>query len=256
MRWALVTGATGTVGRACAESLAAVGLGVIVAGRNARAAEEVAEAISRGGGTALSIALNLSNVDEVESGLAGLAARDIVPTVVVNSAGEFGPLGPALLIPRGEWERLVDVNLLAVIRLSSLVVPRMVDRGGGRFIHVSTAAALASPGTGNAPYSVTKAAANRFLGHLAADIADTAVTVHALHPGEIRSRMWQHIKDSSVGVAGLEGYAEWALSTEAAADPVARVGECVASLLDDAVARRAHGKFLWAQHPGRLEPLA
>lgn len=257
MQWAIVTGATGTVGRQCAEALGAAGLGVVVTGRDAGTAERIASELVGGGGTAVAKVLDLSAPDTIEPSLAPLAERGIVLTVVVNAAGEFGPLGPALSIPPADWDRLIAINLTSVIRLAEAVVPAMVAAGGGRrFIHVSTAAALAPPGPGNAPYSVTKAAANRFLGHLAADLVDTAVTVHALHPGEIRSSMWQHIKDSSVGVSGLESYADWALTTEAAADPVERVGECVVGLLDDTAARRAHGMFLWAQRPGEQEPLA
>lgn len=255
MTWALVTGATGTVGRECAEAFAAAGLGVVVNGRDDDAAIAIAEAIGERGGTAVASAFDLSDPGAAEARLDLLATCGIVPTVVLNAAGEFGPLAPAISILREDWERIVDVNLFAVIRLAALLVPGMLAAGGGRFIHVSTAAALAAPGQGNAPYSVSKAAANRFLGHLAADLLDTPVTVHALHPGEIRSRMWQHIKDSSVGVPGLDSYADWALTTEVAADPVDRVGHCVVGLLDDAAARRAHGMFLWAQQPGQFEPL-
>lgn len=256
MRWALVTGATGSVGRACAEALAAAGVGVIVTGREAGAAARVADAIQASGGIAVARALDVSDAQGVEEQLDLLATSGIVPSVVVNAAGEFGPLGPALSASPADWTRILDVNLLALIRLAGLVIPTMVAAGGGRLIHVSTAAALATPESGNAPYSVSKAAANRFLAHLAADLRGTSVTVHAFHPGEIRSRMWQHIRDSSVGVAGLESYAAWALATESGADTLDRVGMCVTALLDDGVARRAHGQFLWAQRGDEMEPLS
>lgn len=256
IQWALVTGATGSVGLECASALAAAGLGVVVTGRDPAATADVADVINSRGGLAIASAFDLGDFPMVEQRLTSLARDGIAPTVVVNAAGEFGPLGPALSASAGDWARILDVNLFALVRLASLVVPRMIAAGGGRLIHVSSAAALAVPGIGNAPYSVSKAAANRFLAHLAAELQRTRVTVHSFHPGEIKSRMWQHIKNSSLGVAGLDDYATWAQKTEAAEDPLERVGQCVTGLLDDATARRAHGRFLWAQHPGQMEPLS
>lgn len=256
MRWALVTGATGTVGRACAQALADAGLGLIVNGRDPEAVDRVVAELAASGATARPAVFELTDPEAMPRALAVLEADGVVPAVVVNSAGEFGPLVPALELGDPVWDRMIRVNLTAVIQLAGLVVPRMLADGFGRFIHISSAAALAEPGTGNAGYSVTKAAANRYLAHLAADLAESPVTVHALHPGEIQSRMWQHIRDSSSGVDGLEGYAAWADATGVDGDPVEAVGRLMVDLLDDETARRAHGMFLWAQHPGRQEALS
>ena len=250
MRWALVTGATGTVGSACARALAVSGFAVHVHGRRPDAVSEAVDALRSAGRIAEPFLADLGDPGRTEEAVRRLGAEDRAPLVLVNAAAEFGPLAPVAEIPGSEWSRLLAVNLESPLALIRSVLPGMLGAGWGRVIQVSSAAALAAPGAGNAAYSVTKAALDRALGHLAADLGGTGVTVHSFHPGEFASRMWEHIKAES-GAPGLEGFAEWAQRTGGSPDDPEAVVRFVRSLLNDEEAERRHGAFSWAQQPDR-----
>lgn len=247
--WALVTGATGAVGGEAARALVAAGYGVVLHGRRAEAVAAAAEELRAAGGTIRTAVVDLADPDAVTAALGGLRDDGVAPLVVVNAAAEFGPLAPVVEIDPAEWARVVALNLGGVMSLLHATVPAMTAAGWGRVIQVSSAAAVVPAGTGNAAYSVTKAAADRLLAHLAAELVGTGVTVHALHPGEIASRMWEHIREASTGREGLSGYADWARDTGEHPDDLGRVGAMITLLLDDAEASARNGRFSWAQHP-------
>lgn len=246
-RWALVTGATGAVGGACAEGLGGAGLGVVIHGRRQDAVEAVVARLARSGVPARPLVADLSDPVALAAAVAELPEP---PLVLVNAAAEFGPLAPVAEVDAQQWRRMLALNVEAPLALVRALLPVMMDRGWGRIVQVSSAAAVAPPGPGNAAYSVTKAALDRALGHLAAEVEGSGATVHAFHPGEIASRMWQHIQHESAR-PGFEGYAEWASSTGRSPDDLAAVTSFVVGLLDDAEAAARHGRFSWAQEPTR-----
>lgn len=250
-RWAIVTGATGAVGGACAESLGQAGLGVIVHGRRPDAVEAVVAKLRSSGVSARPLVADLGAPAAFAEALAALPEP---PLVLVNAAADFGPLAPVAELLPEQWQRMFALNVEGPLALIGALVPAMLEQGWGRIVQIGSAAAVARPGTGNAAYSVTKAALDRALGHLAAEVAGTGVTVHSLHPGEIASRMWQHIQRESAR-PGFEGYAQWASSTGQAPDDLAAVASFLAALLEDDEAHRRHGRFSWAQQPERT-PLA
>jgi NAD(P)-dependent dehydrogenase (short-subunit alcohol dehydrogenase family) len=255
-RWALVTGASGTVGGECARALSRAGLGVIVHGRRADAVADVVDELTATGGEAVASAFDIGDPSEIARAVAGFEEDGRMPAVLVNAAADFGPLVPVDGLAPPVWERIFAVNLHGLQALVQTLVPAMRQAGWGRVIQVSSSAALAAPGTGNAAYSVSKAAGNRMLGHLAAELAGSGVTVHAMHPGEIVSRMWEHIRGESAGRDEMAGYADWVAATGVHPDDPARAGELVVRLLDDATAAAAHGTFSWAQDPARApQPL-
>lgn len=246
-RWALVTGATGAVGGACAEALGRAGLHVVVHGRRADAVGTVVAVLRQDGVTALPLVGDLGEPAALAEAVAALPEP---PLVLVNAAADFGPLAPVAQIRPEQWRRMLVLNLEGPLALIGAMLPAMLEHGWGRIVQVSSAAAVARPGTGNAGYSVTKAALDRALGHLAAEVDGTGVTVHSFHPGEIASRMWQHIQQESAR-PGFEGYADWARRTGRVPDDLAAVGSFLVALLPDDEAQRRHGGFSWAQHPAR-----
>jgi len=122
-----------------------------------------------------------------------------VPSAVVTAAGVIHG-APAWGVPDDAFELLIRVNLSGVRHLADACVPAMIEAGTGRFIAVSSAAALrAMPQL--AAYSAAKGAVVGYVRALAADLAGTGVTANVVCPGSTRGAMLE----ASAAVYGLPG---------------------------------------------------
>ena len=245
--WALVVGATGEVGKACASSLSELGLGIIATGRDIERLENLSLNLGIKGNPCRVEVLDLALPGAVDALVSNLDAAALVPSVVVFCAGESGPLGETIKTQEYEWREVFEVNVLALITLLNFLTPKMVASKWGRLIYIGSVEAINRPRGGNAPYSTSKSAAHRYLAHLAFELDGTGVTVHSINPGEIKSNMWKKIKQQSHNVPALSRFSEWASLTERYPDDPTKAGEVVARLIDDHIARGLHGQFIWAQ---------
>jgi len=105
--------------------------------------------------------------------------------ILVNSAGVFGPQ-PVFEIPDAEWMRFFEVNVMSGVRLSRHHVPRMVDRGWGRTIFISSESALHIPAE-MVHYGMTKTAQLAVSRGMAESIPGTGVTINSVLPGPTHS---------------------------------------------------------------------
>lgn len=107
-------------------------------------------------------------------------ARGIQPDVLVNNAG-IGFGGRLDHVPREKWETLMQLNLLAPMRLCNLFLPAMVERGSGHIVNISSLAGwIGSPGLSS--YCASKFGLRGFGESLAADLEDTGVQVSNVYP--------------------------------------------------------------------------
>ncbi|MCP2357987.1 NAD(P)-dependent dehydrogenase (short-subunit alcohol dehydrogenase family) [Nonomuraea thailandensis] len=104
--------------------------------------------------------------------------------ILVHNAGgaQANADGGALTIPAGDWQDALELNLLAAVRLNSLLAPGMRERGSGAIVHISTAALL-PPVPAFAHYQAAKAGLESYSRALAAELAPYGVRVNALGPG-------------------------------------------------------------------------
>jgi NAD(P)-dependent dehydrogenase (short-subunit alcohol dehydrogenase family) len=177
----VVTGAGGGIGRAIATRLAAEGARVVVndidaPGAEATAAELGAHAVP---GDAAS-----------ETGVATLVAEatDRLGRIDVYCANAGVEGGGGLDTPEADWSRALEVNVMAHVRAARLLVPGWLEGGGGRFVVTASAAGLLTM-LGSAPYSVTKHAAVAFAEWLSVTYGHRGVSVHAICPQGVRTRM-------------------------------------------------------------------
>ncbi|MEV8613523.1 SDR family oxidoreductase [Amycolatopsis sp. NPDC051373] len=171
-RTALVTGSTAGIGEAAAAALAAAGADVVVNGRNA---DRVAEAAKRLG--VRGIAADVGTAEGVASLVEQLPDVD----VLVNNAGVFAPI-PVFEVSDEEWLQIYQVNVLSGVRLTRHYAPRMVNRGWGRVIFVSSESAVQPP-TEMVHYGMTKTAQLALSRGMAQEVAGTGVTVNSVLPG-------------------------------------------------------------------------
>ncbi|GII57887.1 oxidoreductase [Planotetraspora thailandica] len=182
-RTALVTGSTSGIGEATAEALAGSGADVVI---NGVSPERVAEAAKRLG--VRGIAADVGTAD----GTATLTEQLPDVDILVNNVGIY-TIQPVFEITDDEWLRIYQVNVLSGIRLARHYAPRMVGRGWGRVIFVSSEVGVQPP-TNMIHYAMTKTAQLALSRGMAQQVAGTGVTVNSVLPGPTLSegirKMW------------------------------------------------------------------
>jgi NAD(P)-dependent dehydrogenase (short-subunit alcohol dehydrogenase family) len=180
-RLALVTGGGRGIGAAIATRLAAAGARVIVTGRTRAEIDAVAHAID-----GVAVAADLGRRDSCDELVARV--RDLGRVdVLVNNAGiaESAPLADT---DDAMWDRIVEVNATAPFRLTRALVPVMVTAGWGRVVTIASNAGLTGYGYTTA-YCAAKHAVVGMTRALAVDLGRTGVTINAVCPGWVATRM-------------------------------------------------------------------
>jgi hypothetical protein len=181
-RTALVTGASGGIGRELATLLAADGLDVVLVARSEEDLVELGTRLQTDYGvTATVVVKDLANPDSPAEIEAALADRGIEIDVLVNNAG-FATYGRFLDTDLDTERDELEVNVVAVTDLTKRFLPGMVERGDGRVLNVASVAAF-QPGPLMAVYYASKAYVLSFSEALATELDGTGVTVTALCPG-------------------------------------------------------------------------
>src|ERR671933_844954 len=116
-----------------------------------------------------------------ERGAAGVTKAVGEVDILVNNAGIFEP-EPFFDISDEDWRRFFEVNVLSGVRLARRYVPRMVEKGWGRVVFISSESALQIP-VEMVHYGMTKTAQLAVSRGLAETVAGTGVTVNAVLPG-------------------------------------------------------------------------
>ena len=186
---AVVTGASRGLGRALADGLAEAGYGLIIDGRNAAALEAAgAELASKHGWRVTAIPGDIAD-PEHRARLAAEAAELGGASLLINNAGILGisPLPALADYPPEELLRALNVNVVAPIALTQLLLPNLRRLGGAVLNVTSDAAVEAYAGWGG--YGAAKAALEQASNVLAAE--ESAVRVWWVDPGDLRTRMHQ-----------------------------------------------------------------
>lgn len=185
---ALITGAGRGIGRVIAERLAAGGKRVAVAARTASEVDDVARAID-----GYAIPLDVTDATAVRAAVAEVEEALGPIELLVANAGLAGPVAPFWEQDAEDWWHVVDVNLRGPFLCSHAVLPRMVERGGGRVVAVASNAAFMPLADGFLPpisaYAASKAALVRFVEAIAAEAGAHGVRAFAVSPGMVRTSM-------------------------------------------------------------------
>jgi short-subunit dehydrogenase len=194
---ALVTGASSGIGAAFAERLAQDGYDLIIAARRGDRLEALAQRLQKSEGVTIeAIAADLTDHSALRM-LEQRIIKDLTLALLVNNAG-FGGYMPFVSLDPDKAEELINLQVLAVTRLTRAALPGMVARGHGAIINVSSrlafSASLDLPHLPKrATYAATKAYINTFTQILHSELKGTGVRVQALCPGIVRTEFHQRM---------------------------------------------------------------
>jgi NAD(P)-dependent dehydrogenase (short-subunit alcohol dehydrogenase family) len=208
---ALVTGAGRGIGRAIALALADAGAAVAVCARSQDEVTRVAGEIADRSGKALAVRCDVSRRQEVAAMVATAEGAFGPVDLLVNNAGQFGPVGPLAATDPDLWWQVLEVNLRGPLYCTRAVLPGMLARGHGRIVNVSTSAGLAAIPMLSA-YVVSKTALYRFTENLAAETRGQGVKVFAVTPGLVRTAITEAALSS--GEPSIEQWFNHALANQ------------------------------------------
>ena len=194
---ALVTGAAGGIGAAIARAIAADEWPVGVSYRSdADGAEGVAGEIEDAGGQAVALAGDLRADDAADSLFAALEERFGPVLVLVNNAGvRADGLSPQLADE--QWQQVIDTNLSAAFRTTRRALKPMLRARYGRIVNVASVVGPRA-NAGQANYAASKAGLIGFTKTVAVEVARRGVTVNAVAPGFVETKLTQDVGNGVV----------------------------------------------------------
>ncbi|MCL6498854.1 MAG: SDR family oxidoreductase [Firmicutes bacterium] len=190
-RVALVTGGASGIGRATCLALAARGARVAVADINTQGAEQVAEEIRRQDREALAVGMDVTNRAHVAQAVQQVLDRWGRVDVLVNAAG-WDRIVPFLESTEDLWDRVININFRGVLNTCHVVLPHMVQRGGGVVVNISSDAGRVGS-SGETVYSGAKGAVIAFSKALAREVARHNIRVNVVAPGITDTPLLQQI---------------------------------------------------------------
>lgn len=186
---ALVTGATSGLGHRFARTLAAAGASVVACGRRVDRLDEVVGEITRAGGQAVAVPLDVSDAAAIPGAVDQAEAAFGLVTILVNNAG-IPDAQRAHKMSLELIDQVLDTNVRAPYVLSCEVARRLIAaERPGRIVNISSTGAFHYDGRGAALYSVSKAAVNRMTEALSVEWSRYRINVNAIAPGAFRSEM-------------------------------------------------------------------
>jgi 3-oxoacyl-[acyl-carrier protein] reductase len=187
---ALVTGASGGIGREIAKALAAAGATVALSGTRVGALEETAQLIGK---ECPILPCNLSKMDDVDALIPDAEAVMGGVDILINNAGMTRD-NLFMRMKNEEWDEVIAVNLTAAFHLNRAVLRGMMKQRWGRIIGISSVVGvLGNPGQGN--YAASKAGLIGMNKALAHEVASRNITVNSIAPGFIASAMTDELND-------------------------------------------------------------
>src|SRR5262245_4927900 len=187
-RTAVATGAASGIGRGIALALGAEGMRVGVADVDAPGASAVAREI---GERAFPLALDVTSNASLEAGAKEVAARTGGVHVLVNNAGVMLPLRPIAEASDADWEYILSVNLLGVVKCVQAFLPQL--RAHAPDAHIVNTASMgglvAVPGFPIGPYVTSKYACVGYSESLRGELAAEGIGVSVLCPGMVTSNL-------------------------------------------------------------------
>jgi len=177
-----ITGATSGIGEGCARKFAAMGSNLILNGRNTEKLEALKQELTAQGVDVLALPFDIRDRQAVDS----LEGKWKAIDVLINNAGLVIGMDKEYEGCLDEWDVVIDTNIKALLAMTRMIVPGMVERGCGHVINIGSIAGDAAY-AGGSVYCATKAAVKALSDGLRIDLVDTPVRVTNIKPGMVET---------------------------------------------------------------------
>lgn len=185
-KWALVTGSSRGIGQQIALGLTRHGCNVIIHGRTSRNTEKTTQLLRSYEVKTRTVSGDLATEDGIQNIISSVKFDPGYVDILYNNAAISNTSTPIFDFTMNEWQKTFQVNLFAMIQLCNAFAPGMRERGYGRIINMTSGIAD-QPNL--APYSVSKAAVDKYSRDLAFELRDANVLVNYLDPGWLKTDM-------------------------------------------------------------------
>lgn len=196
---AIITGAGRGIGQAIALAFAKEGARVALAARSQAELEETAAQVESLGSKTIVVPTDVTDQGQVERLVAATLDAFSAVDILVNNAGISGPLGPLQDNDVAGWLNTINVNVAGTFLCCRAVIPVMIRQGGGKIINLSGAGGTGAWANLTA-YCTSKVAVVRLTEVMALELQDKGITVNALGPGSVHTRMWENMTDQAAQV--------------------------------------------------------
>ncbi|MBV1913442.1 MAG: 3-oxoacyl-ACP reductase FabG [Cycloclasticus sp.] len=187
---ALVTGASRGIGKAIAQQLVADGFYVIGTATTESGADAISDYLS---GSGKGMALNVTDVESIQSVLKDISTTVGAPTVLVNNAGITRD-NLMLRMKDDEWDDIISTNLSSIFRISKGCLRGMMKNKKGRIVSIASVVGVTG-NAGQANYAAAKAGIIGFSKSLAKEVGSRNITVNTVAPGFIDTDMTKALAD-------------------------------------------------------------
>ncbi|ASI92906.1 SDR family NAD(P)-dependent oxidoreductase [Vibrio mediterranei] len=179
MKTIIVTGASSGFGEAIVHKFVSHGYGVIAI---ARRSEKLHELQSKYPEQVLPLVVDLTDKGAVEQALTEVPPLFSNIVALINNAGMSLGFGPSQSNELSDWEDMVNINILALLHITKIVLKEFVERNSGHIINISSVAAY-YPYMGSNVYGATKSFVSNFSLNLKTDLEGTDIKVTNIAPG-------------------------------------------------------------------------
>lgn len=182
----LITGATSGIGEACARKFAAMGSNLILNGRNEDKLERLKQELTALGIEVLTLPFDVRDRQAMRQALDSLQGQWKAIDVLINNAGLVLGMDKEHEGSLDEWDVVIDTNIKALLAMTRMIVPGMIERGCGHIINIGSIAGDAAY-AGGGVYCATKAAVKALSDGLRIDLVDTPLRVTNIKPGMVET---------------------------------------------------------------------
>ncbi|MFP5405165.1 MAG: SDR family NAD(P)-dependent oxidoreductase [Gammaproteobacteria bacterium] len=193
-RTALVTGSSGGLGLAIAEALGHAGARIVVNGRDPRRCADAAAKLSGARIDAIASSFDVTDGDSVANAESNLREQGVLVDVLIANAGVQNRK-PLVNTSLSEWRELLDTHVDGAFNCVRAFLPRMLERGFGRIVLMSSIAGQAAMPNISA-YATAKGALGAFTRAIAVEYGGRGITANAVAPGFVRTPLTRGLQDS------------------------------------------------------------
>lgn len=198
---AVVTGGTRGIGRAIAQALMDEGASVAICGRSEEDCRRAADELVSSGGLCTGKACDVSKPEQVSAYFEWADQHLGGVDILINNAG-VGAFKPVAELTVEDWHKVIDTNLNGVFYCCREALPRMVKRGGGFIINISSLAGR-NPFAGGAAYNASKFGLNGFSEALMLDHRYDNIRVSYVMPGSVATEFMSGEADWKIAPADI-----------------------------------------------------